>query len=112
MDKMVYPLTEMIDYRDRQIASRSLSRLFNVDLPVVLFALDDRESISNEQTEHTKLIHVLEGTLELTMEEESISLTPGVMMAVPPNTLHAILAKSQCKFLQMEVPESSVKTLQ
>lgn len=98
----IYDLEALIEYRDHQIRSRKLSKKFDVELPMQLFAFDEGESISNESTDLTKMIQVLDGTLIAELSKEKITVEEGKWLVIPPNTLHSLRADKRCKFLQIE----------
>lgn len=98
----VYELAQLIDYREHQISSRSLSSRLNMELPITIFAADAGESISEEQTSLTKLIQVIDGSLKIIINGEVILLEAGEIYAIPADTFHELQADSRCKFLQIE----------
>ena len=102
MKPTILPLHELVDYKKGQIRSRVLRKALGVELPITIFALDEGESISAEQTALTKLIQIIDGTLEIWIEEDCFFLRTGELITISPNTQHKIKAKEQCKFLQIE----------
>lgn len=98
----IYDLEKLIDYRDHQIRSRKLSKKFGISLPMVLFALDQGESISNESTTFTKMIQVIDGNLTVELADELRHVKKAEWLVIEPNTLHALKAEEKCKFLQIE----------
>lgn len=101
----VYTLSELIDYRDHQISSRSLDRKFNMGLPMVLYALDAGESISRELTDKMKFMQIIDGVLQVDIAGEKHVLKQGEVIIVAAGTPHEIHATERCKFLQIETDE-------
>ncbi|MCB5953917.1 cupin domain-containing protein [Enterococcus sp. CWB-B31] len=102
MNNTVVSLNKLIDYKNGQIRSRNLHKTFNIKLPLMIYALDKGESISVEQTNLTKLIQIIDGSLEVTIENEPHYLKTGELIVITPKVLHEIKADEQCKFLQIE----------
>lgn len=102
MDEFIFSLNELIEYKNGQIRSRSMSRLLNINMPLMIYALDRDESISVEQTSMTKLIQLIDGKMQIKMNEKCYPLEKGEMIVIPPNSLHEIYAIERCKFLQIE----------
>lgn len=102
---MILSPAELINYHEQQITSRSLSRKLGIDAPMTLYALDQAETISNETSTLVKLIQILEGRLEVTIEPgDKSELTVGELMMIPAGQLHNLKAKTPCKILQLELP--------
>ncbi|WP_019912015.1 cupin domain-containing protein [Paenibacillus sp. HW567] len=92
-------LRDLVVYRDRQITSRTLASEVNMDL--LLYAMDSGESISNESSPNMKVIYVLEGQLNLTLQGQPVTVNAGEFFAITRNTEHSIEAPGRCKFVQM-----------
>lgn len=95
-------LHELIKYREHQIASKSFTRKLGVQLPFMVYAMDAGESISNEQSTLTRLLHVIDGTLTVIIADEPHEVTAGEMLVVPAGTLHELKANQKCQFMQFE----------
>lgn len=100
----VFDLKEFIDIRPGRIASRCLS------LPGlspsnaqewVLYAMDREETISSETSPLTKLIHVLEGEVDMVVEQQAYHLSAGTTLIISAGTWHEFAAPVGCKFLQI-----------
>ncbi|MGG5316153.1 acetate kinase [Enterococcus sp. AZ072] len=105
MKPVLLPLNEMIDYSAYQIRSRIVSQALNIEPTVVIYALDEGESVSSEKTGLVKLLHILEGKLEVTIFQQKWTAQAGELLAIPANSLHSIQANEKCKYLQIELPE-------
>ncbi|MFK4567688.1 AraC family ligand binding domain-containing protein [Enterococcus sp. UD-01] len=95
-------LAELIKYGNGQIRSRSLSKRLEIELPLVIYSVAKAESISAEMTSLTKIIQIIDGSLEVALEGNKYVLSQGEMLVVAPNTLHEIYGIDECKFLQIE----------
>ena len=91
-----FTLKELVQYRKHQINSRHLS--LGKDKDVVLLALAENESISSECSPTDKLLYVLEGTLEVILNNKSFVLQAEQCIIIPQNELHTLQAIGQCKF--------------
>lgn len=99
----VYHLPEMIQVHDGQIASRTLSKKYNTDLPLTLYAFANGESVSQEFSERIKTLHVLSGNLRLELASgEQLTAGANDQIVIPAHTLHAIYATTDTKFFQIE----------
>ncbi|MTD40243.1 acetate kinase [Erwinia sp. CPCC 100877] len=95
-------LAKLINYGSGQIRSRSLSKRLEIELPLVIYSVAKAESISAEMTSLTKIIQIIDGTLEVTLAGNKYALSQGEMLVVAPHTLHEIYGIEECKFLQIE----------
>lgn len=95
-------ISEMIQYREHQIASKSLTRKLGIELPFMVYAMDAGESISNEQSTLTRLLQVIDGILTVQVGTVRYQVPAGEMMVVPANTLHELRADQRCQFMQFE----------
>ena len=58
-----------------------------------------RHSHPNEQ-----VVKVLEGRLELTLEDKTFTLEPGLVLVIPPGKEHSALSLSDCKVIDTFYP--------
>ncbi|WP_059049502.1 cupin domain-containing protein [Paenibacillus senegalimassiliensis] len=100
----VFDLKEFIDIKPGRIASRSLS-LPNFSSSTaqesVLYAMGQEETISSETSPLTRLVHVLEGALDMVVEQQACHLRAGDSLVIPAGTWHEFAAPTGCKFLQI-----------
>lgn len=104
----VFSFNNMIEIKPYRIASRPLSfaGLSGGDAAaphLVLYAMDQNETISSETSPFSKLIHVLEGELQMLVDGQSCSLTEGASLWVQADTWHEFAAPQSCKFLQIKL---------
>jgi len=101
-----FDLAAMIEVKCGRISSKRLivSALASETEPEVdwvLYAMDQGETISSETSPLTKIIHLLEGDLNMTVDGAPRALNKGSTLIVPANTWHDFAAYSSCKFLQI-----------
>ena len=53
---------------------------------------------------HEQIVNVLEGTLELTVKDETYKLTPGSVVVIPSNVPHSGKAVTHCKVIDIFYP--------
>ena len=104
----VFHLNDMISIRPNQIASRALTctelgTTSAARTEWVLYAMDNGETISSETAPGTKILHVLEGGLDVVVADQPCHLTAGASLIIPPDTWHEFAAQSGCKFLQITI---------
>ncbi|HHS7779043.1 TPA: cupin domain-containing protein [Streptococcus pyogenes] len=98
---MIENLSQLVQYHDHQVASRSLSRLLGLSQSIVLYAMAQGESISQETSPRDKVILVLEGQLIFDLEDQKQVLTQESFIAIPAQKVHHLEAKTDCKLLQV-----------
>ena len=96
-------LNELVHYHDQQITSRSLNSRLAIEQPTTLYAFAQAETISNETSEQTKLITILDGCLVIIQETQRITAQTGDLITIPAGTLHGFAAQTDCRFLQIEL---------
>lgn len=79
-------------------------RVINLEnLTSLIFAISANEEIEHNQTEGELLILNLDGELNVTIENHKETLEENQILVIPPNTLYEIKAKTDSKFLLMEI---------
>jgi quercetin dioxygenase-like cupin family protein len=53
---------------------------------------------------HEQVAHLLEGEFELTVDEETYRLTPGMVVVIPPFVYHSGVSITDCKLLDVFSP--------
>ena len=89
--------TELVDYQDDAIVSRTLLRTDHGSITV--FAFDRGQSLSEHSAPHDAVIHILDGEAEIRIEKESHRLTAGELILLPANRPHAVEAPARFKML-------------
>ncbi|MGL5989406.1 cupin domain-containing protein [Cetobacterium sp.] len=79
-------------------------RVLNLEnLTSLMFALSENEEIEHNQTEGELIILNLDGKLNVTINGSIKTLKEDQILAIPPNTLYEIKAKTDNKFLLIEI---------
>lgn len=79
-------------------------RVINLEnLTSLIFAISANEEIEHNQTEGELLILNLDGELNVTIGNHKETLEENQILVIPPNTLYEIKAKTDSKFLLMEI---------
>jgi len=90
-------LTEMIDYADDSIVSKTI-----VDKPigtVTLFAFDRGQKLSEHTAAYDAVVQVLDGRAVLTIGGKHVAISAGQLIIMPANVPHAVAAEEKFKML-------------
>ena len=90
-------LAGLADYADGSIVSRTLAE--NEAGTLTLFAFDDGQGLSEHSAPFDAIIHVLDGSAELTIGGEAVTAAAGQMVVMPANVPHAVKAVTRFKML-------------
>ncbi|KRL84792.1 acetate kinase [Ligilactobacillus apodemi] len=97
-------LPELVNYHNQQIASRSLAKKLGITAQMLVYALDEGESISQESSSQVKLIEVLEGDLAVELADNTKETLSALdLLTIPAGQKHGLMALTRCKFLQLEL---------
>ncbi|HEX3038124.1 MAG TPA: cupin domain-containing protein [Oscillospiraceae bacterium] len=100
----VLPLAEQVSYQQGQIVSKTLAQ--NKALSLTLFAFDKGEEISTHASDGDAMVIALDGTGEITIDEEKFTLHAGETIVMPAKKPHAVFASEQFKmFLIVVFPQ-------
>ena len=94
-------LAELLPCKKGQIISMSLFQKDNLQMTLLSFGAG--ESISEELYFGDTMYYVLEGRVKLCFAEQEHMLHSGQVLAVPAQTLHALIAQESFKLLQITV---------
>ena len=92
-----YNVAELTDYADGAVVSRTLAD--NESGTVTLFAFDAGQGLSEHTTPFDALVHIVDGTAELTIGGEPIAASAGQIVLMPANIPHALKALEPFKML-------------
>jgi len=97
-------MVDLLEYQENQVVSRTISQ--REDLSITLFAFDKGEAISSHASVGDALVHVLDGTAEITIGDEKITAAAGDVVVMPANIPHALDAIERFKmFLVVVKPQ-------
>jgi quercetin dioxygenase-like cupin family protein len=94
-------LTELVDYAEGRVVSRTLAR--EPAVGVTLFAFDAGEGLSTHSSPGDALLTVLDGDVEVTIDDAVHSVVTGESIVMPANVPHAVHADERCKLLLIVV---------
>lgn len=97
----VVEMEALIEYKEGQVVSRTLSQGKNLSL--TLFAFDKGEEISAHSSGGDALVYVLDGNTEITIGEEKFNLKKGETIVMPAGVPHALYAADKFKMLLVVV---------
>lgn len=92
-------LADLIEYQEGSVVSMSLTN--SPCVTILLFALDEDDSISSEQYPGDTMYDVLDGHLSIAVQEAKYELGPGSCLKVAAGTSHALECHGRCKMLQI-----------
>jgi len=90
-------LNELVQYAPDSIVSKIL-----IDKPVgsiTLFAFDKGQRLSEHTSPYDAVVQIIDGTAELTIGSQTISVAAGQIVIMPAGIPHAVQAKTAFKML-------------
>ncbi len=90
-------MTEMVNYQDETIVSRTL--IDKKTGTVTLFAFSKGQALSEHTAPFDAMVYVLEGKAQITISGVSYDLMEGNMIIMPANDPHAVKAVDNFKML-------------
>ena len=90
-------LTEIIEYAEGSIVSRTLSK--NDAGTLILFAFDVNEELSEHTAPFDAYVQLLDGKVWIKIGEQEITAIAGETVLMPANVPHALKAVEQFKML-------------
>ncbi len=93
----VFPLAEQVSYQPGQIVSKTLSQ--NKALSLTLFAFDKGEEISTHESDGDAMVFAMDGTGEISIDDEKFTLRAGETIVMPSKKPHAVFAVEKFKML-------------
>ena len=92
-----YSVAELTDYAEGAIVSRTLAD--KESGTVTIFAFDAGQGLSEHTTPFDTLVHIVEGTAEVTIAGEPVKASAGQIVLMPANVPHALKALEPFKML-------------
>lgn len=93
----VLRLAEMVNYQEGSVVSRTL--LKRARGTITLFAFDEGQALSEHTAPFNALVHVLEGSGEITVAGKPLQTKSGDAVLLPANQPHAVKAQTRFKML-------------
>jgi quercetin dioxygenase-like cupin family protein len=91
----VHNLGTLVDYQEGRVVSRTLAQ--GKPLSLTLFAFDKGEEISTHSAPGDAMVHVLDGSAEVTIGGEKFLVTAGEAIVMPANVPHGVKAVERFK---------------
>ena len=98
MDKSkVFKLLDLSDYQDNSIVSQTM---VNTKCgTVTFFAFDEGQGLSKHSAPYDAMVYLLDGEVEIKIEEKIHILKEGEMIIMPADKSHALLAIKKFKMI-------------
>jgi quercetin dioxygenase-like cupin family protein len=93
----VLPLVNLAEYQEGAVVSRIIVK--NEGGSVTLFSFDEGQELSEHTAPFDALVHVLEGTAEITISGQPFQVTTGEAIIMPAGAPHAVKAIGKFKML-------------
>jgi quercetin dioxygenase-like cupin family protein len=93
----VLPLVTLVEYQEGAVVSRIVVK--NEGGSVTLFSFDEGQELSEHTAPFDALVHVLEGTAEITISGQPFQVTTGEAIIMPAGAPHAVKAIGKFKML-------------
>jgi quercetin dioxygenase-like cupin family protein len=90
-------LSELVDYEDGRVVSRTLAQ--NSGVSLTLFAFEAGEGLSTHSSPGDALVHILDGESLITIDGEAMTVGSGEAVVMPANIPHAVQANQPFKML-------------
>lgn len=93
----VLKLEDMIDYQDGSVVSREIVKGETGN--VTIFAFDEGEGLSEHTAPFDALVQVLEGSVEIVISGNPLTLETGDSLIMPANHPHSLKGLARFKML-------------
>ena len=90
-------LTELVDYSEGQVVSRTLAQTGNLSL--TLFAFDRGEGLSTHSAPGDALVQILDGEALITIGGKKVAVKAGEVVVMPMDVPHSVHATKPFKML-------------
>jgi len=91
----VHQLTDLVDYEEGRVVSRTLAQ--GRPLSLTLFAFDKGEEISTHSSPGDAMVHVIDGSAEVTIGKDVFIVNAGETIVMPANIAHGVRAVERFK---------------
>jgi quercetin dioxygenase-like cupin family protein len=93
----VFNLTEVIDYQEDSVVSRTLIK--KKTGTVTLFAFDQGQALSEHTAPFDAMVYIIDGEVEITISGKAFHLNTSEMIIMTANEPHALKAVKKYKML-------------
>ena len=93
----IFNLDTLIDYQENSVISTEIVK--KETGTVTMFAFDEGEGLSEHSAPFDAMVHVIDGTLKLTIAGKEYTLNKGDMIIMPANVPHALYAETKFKMI-------------
>ena len=90
-------LASLVQYQDGQVVSRTLAQ--NKAVSITIFAFDINEEISSHDSTGDAMVLILDGTSQITIDNEKHTVKKGEAIVMPATVPHALFATEKFKML-------------
>jgi len=90
-------LKSLVSYQEGQVVSKTLAQ--GKPVSITLFAFDKGEEISSHASSGDAMVHILDGSAEITIGENKYIVNAGETIVMPANINHALLAIEKFKMI-------------
>ncbi len=74
------------------------------NVTLAYWAITASAALPEHSHPHEQVVNIIEGTMELTVKDETQTLTPGQVVIIPPNIPHSGRAVTECRVIDVFFP--------
>jgi quercetin dioxygenase-like cupin family protein len=93
----VLKIADLVSYQEDSVVSRQITKADSGN--VTLFAFDTGQELSEHTAPFDALVHILDGTAEISISGQIYTLSAGDAIVMPANQPHAVKASNRFKML-------------
>lgn len=93
----VTKLVDLIGYQKESVVSRAI--IDKKEGTITLFAFDEGQGLSEHTAPFDALVHILDGSAQITISRKTQVVNEGEMVIMPANEPHALKAMGKFKML-------------
>ena len=94
-------MTDLVNYQDGQVVSKTLVQ--NPNVSVTLFSFDEGEEISTHSAGGDAMVYLLDGAADIQINGEHFQVKKGETIVMPANIPHGLTAVERFKMLLVVV---------
>ena len=93
----VLNINNLISYHEAQVVSRTIAQTPSVN--ITLFSLDKGEGLSTHVTPGDAMVQILDGSAEITIDNNIFTVKAGETIIMPSNVPHGLEARERFQML-------------